>query len=206
MKTLVLTAWTENIDWMNQWTSPTKAAYAERHSYEFQGHLFDHHPSQHPSWRKLVLIESLVSQYDRIFWIDTDAFITNPSISLDQIPYHQGLTASRDWGADATLADFSAGIMIVTPHALPFLQSALNKTQWANQPLWDQNALRETSHYFPTLLRILPRRTLNSVPQELLPWAIDPWQKGDFICHLTNSTNEDRQAFFQEHFQRLTEL
>ncbi|HLB34165.1 MAG TPA: hypothetical protein VJK54_08025 [Chthoniobacterales bacterium] len=200
MKTLILTAWTDNIDWMVQFTSLSKNAYAERHGYEYQGCRFDYHPSQHPSWRKLVLIADLMPQFDRLLWIDADAFITNPSISLDQIPYVDGLTVSRDWGVDAGLFDFSAGIMIVTRKAMPLLELALTKREWENRPLWDQNALREASKSFSSLLRILPRRILNAVPQELLPWAMEPWQEGDFLCHLTNSSDSDRRAFLEKKF------
>lgn len=181
-------------------TSATKIDYAHKHGYEYAGHIIEKKPGQYPAWAKLELLLNLLPTVDRLLWIDADAFITNPEITLEQFPYIDGLTASRDWAVDAEPLDFSSAGMIITQKALPLIELASRKTHWANYPLWDQNALREAAQNFKHLLRVLPRRTLNAVPQELHPWAMEPWKPGDFLCHLTNKNNQDRRAFLDDFF------
>ncbi|MFI0347493.1 MAG: hypothetical protein ACH346_01790 [Chthoniobacterales bacterium] len=183
-------------------TSATKISYAQKHRYEYVNHLIEKKPGQYPAWAKLELLLHYLPIFDRILWIDADSFVTNAETSLDQLPHIDGLTASRDWAVDAALSDFSSSGMIVTPKALPLIELASRKTHWANYPLWDQNALREAARDFKNLLHVLPRRTLNAVPQELHPWAMEPWQEGDFLCHLTNKSNEDRKKFLDFFMQK----
>ena len=204
MKTLVLTAWTDDMHAVAEITSATKREYAHKHQYDYYGHLLERKPGEYPAWGKLGLVLKLLRTVDRLLWIDADAFITNDEISLEQIPQIDGLTASRDWGPDASLFDFSSAGMILTQKAIPLLELAARKTQWANRPLWDQNALREAARDFRHLIHVLPRRTLNAVPQVLHPWAMEPWQAGDFICHLTCKTNEERKSFLDSFFKTKT--
>lgn len=206
MKTLILTAWTENMEAVVEITSATKVEYAHKHNYQYAGHLIKKKPDEYPAWAKLELLLHLLPTVDRVLWIDADSFVTNPEISLEQIPHIEGLTASRDWGVDAGLYDFSSSGMIVTQKALPLIKLASEKKHWANYPLWDQNALREASRDFNNLLHVLPRRTLNAVPQELHPWAMEPWKEGDFLCHLTNKSNKDRRDFLDTFFAKKTSL
>lgn len=201
MKTVVLTAWTENMEGLVHFTSPTKVAYARKHGYQYMGHILEQKPSEYPAWGKLALLLDILPTVDRLLWIDADSFVTNPDISLDQIPHINGLTASRDWGIDAGLLDFSSAGMILTKHALPLIETASRKTHWATCPLWDQNGLREAAREFKNLLHILPRRALNAVPQRLHPFAIEPWQKGDFLCHLTCKSNAERIQFLNNFFK-----
>lgn len=201
MKTLVLTAWTENMRAVVEITAATKKEYARRHGYEFANILLEPKPNEYPAWAKVGVLFEILPTVDRLLWIDADAFITNPEISLEKIPHGPGFTASRDWGVDAALHDFSTAGLILTSHALPIVELALKKTHWANVPLWDQNALREAAACFRSITHVLPRRTLNAVPQELLPFAVEPWQEGDFLCHLTNTSNPNRRAFLDRYFQ-----
>ncbi|MFZ4115095.1 MAG: hypothetical protein ACOYK6_00050 [Chthoniobacterales bacterium] len=200
MKTLVLTAWTENMEEVVKITSPTKIEYAHKHGYEYSGHVLERKPDEYPAWGKLRLLLDVLPTVDRLLWIDADSFVTNSEISLEQIPHIDGLTASRDWGIDSTLLDFSSAGMILTQKALPLLEAASRKTHWANHPLWDQDGLREAAREFKNLLHVLPRRALNAVPQRLHPFAVEPWQEGDFLCHLTCKSNEERKQFLDHFF------
>lgn len=200
MKTLVLTAWTENMRSVVEITAATKKEYAHRHGYDFLNILLEPKPNEYPAWAKVGVLFEILPTVDRLLWIDADSFVTNPEISLEKIPHGPGFTASRDWGVDAALQDFSTAGLILTPHALPLVELALKKTQWANVPLWDQNALREAASCFRSITRVLPRRMLNAVPCQLLPFAVEPWQEGDFLCHLTNTSNAGRRAFLDSYF------
>jgi hypothetical protein len=202
MKTLVLSAWTENMRSVVEITAATKKEYSQRHGYEFLNILLEPTPNEYPAWAKVRLLLETLPTVDRLLWIDADSFVTNPEISLEKILYGPGFTASRDWGIDSKLSDFSTSGLILTPHALPMIEVALKKTHWANRPLWDQNALREAASHFRSIINVLPRRVLNAVPQELLPFAVEPWQEGDFLCHLTNTSNPLRRAFLDRHFEK----
>lgn len=183
-----------------QVTSATKIDYARKHDYEYVGHLLEKKPNEYPAWGKLRLLLDILPTVDRLLWIDADSFVTNAEISLEKIPHIDGLTASRDWGIDAGLLDFSSSGMILTKKALPLIEAASRKTHWANCPLWDQSGLREAARDFKNLLHVLPRRIFNAVPQKLHPFAVEPWQEGDFLCHLTNKSNEERKKFLDHFF------
>ena len=199
MRTLILSAWTENMEALAKITSATKLDYASLHGYEYLGHVFSSDSTEHPSWRKLRLFLDLLPTVDRLLWIDADSFVSNPTITLDDIPYIEGLTASRDWSVNAGPNDFCGSAMILTPHALPLVERAYLKTHWKNFPFWDQSALREASLDFKNLLHVLPRRALNAVPQELRPWAAEPWEPRDFLCHMTCVNHEERFDFLRSH-------
>ncbi len=202
MKTLVLTAWTENMEEVATITASTKIDYAHKHGYQYKAPILEQRPNEYPAWGKLRLLLDYLPTVDRLFWIDADSLVTNLDISLERIPYIDGLTASRDWGIDSSLRDFSSSAMILTPKALPLIESAAQKIHWANYPLWDQSSLHEAAREFGSLLHILPRRALNAVPQELHPFAIEPWQEGDFLCHLTSKSNQERKTFLDSFLQR----
>jgi hypothetical protein len=198
MSTLLLTAYTKNMSSLNTITKNSKIRYAARYGYQFHSLELPIIPNIYPAWLKLPLLLDFIPHYERIFWIDADAFITNQDISLESIPYQKGLTVSHDWGVDARKNDFSSAVMIITPEATPLFQRALQKKKWQLRPLWDQNGLREASREIPGLLTILPRKTFNAVPEEIHPWAPEPWEEGDFICHMTCASNELREKIFKE--------
>ena len=182
-------------------TSASKLEYAKLHGYEYLGHLLPE-STEHPSWRKLYLFLDLLPTVDRLVWMDADSIVTNPKIDLDKITYIEGLTASRDWSVNAGPETFCGSAMILTPHALPLVERASLKKHWTNFPFWDQSALREAALDFKNLLRVLPRRSLNAVPQELRPWAAEPWEPEDFLCHLTCVDHEERFQFLRTHFPK----
>ena len=55
---------------------PTFEEYAERFDYDLV--IGDRQaPGRTPHWGKIMLLQELVEEYDRVFWIDSDAMILN---------------------------------------------------------------------------------------------------------------------------------
>ena len=169
------------------------ADYAERWDYGFELHRFSTNRATHghPSWQKLPLLRSLMSPRaaEWIMWVDADTVVTNYNVEIACDP-GAWLIVSRDWGADDG-SPWSAGVMLwrPCPEALAFLDAALARTEFRNQPLWDQSALQAIKR--PAGLLILPRRILQSAVQDGCP---EPWQRGDFVAHVTGYEQRDKHA------------
>ena len=59
--------------------------YADRHGYtllDLTAHVGTARPK---SWYKLKAVESVLNHYDWVFWLDADAWITNPEIPLESV-------------------------------------------------------------------------------------------------------------------------
>lgn len=198
MQFLVLTGYDQAMADVGRLTSAAMHAYALRHGYAFEC-VTDYESGTHPSWQKLKLIRERLSSYAAILWLDADVVITNPMFRWPQIGAGEadGVWVSKDWGDSTDPHYFSAGVMIWRngPRAQALLDTAMEKMQWANRPLWDQSALREVYREDEILrlcIRTLNRRVLNAVPSVLHTDAQEPWQPHDFVCHLTGVKNETR--------------
>jgi hypothetical protein len=194
---LVLTGYDDNMRAVGSWSSTCLCSYAIRHGYSFEV-VRTFLSGSHPSWQKLRIIEERLARHDAILWVDADVVVTNPAIDWTKIPETKdGLWLSRDWDAVDRPDYFSAGVMIVfsCSESLDILKSAQEMTQWANTPLWDQCALQgvfNSDEKLRSHIHVLPRRMLNSVPAMIQKGAAEPWEKGDFLCHLTGIGNDQR--------------
>jgi hypothetical protein len=210
MKTLILTGYDDAMAVIGDVTTPSKRAYAERQGYDFHCER-DYDPASHPSWQKIRLFYDLLPLYDAILWLDADTLVTNPEIRVeDLIGDHAGLTLSRDWSG-CTEEDypkhFSMGNFVMTdsPESYRLLDLMGSRTRWANQPLWEQQAMQEVYLYAPEIrpyVQILDRRAMNSVPWK---GAESTWQPGDFVCHFTGIPNAQRLRDMAELFPGLIE-
>lgn len=161
--------------------------YSKIHGFDFLIACFQDisfFPSKiHPAWKKLEVVSDSLNYHDRVIWMDADVIITNPNIPPPETT--SGFHASRDWGADGGELDFNSGVFIAHKDVLPMFEEAQKLTQWQNKPLWDQSALREVAPQFQDKITIYPRRTFNPVPIDIHETVVDPWQPGDWLCHLT---------------------
>jgi len=216
MQITVLTGYDDAFAGVGDLTTPRIAEYADTHGfyYRCQRH---YHTSTHPSFQKVELaLQELISLADVVIWIDADALITNNFINPLQ-RCKPGLNVSQDWGRQEDKEKngiplthhFSMGIFVATREAVPVLKWLLYQTQWYFHPLWEQSALQEGMEkhdWIYKLVHIHPRRFMNSVDEEL-GHLIDsetgreyhdgnppqePWQVGDWLCHLTGRPNEER--------------
>lgn len=197
MNLLVLTGYDAAMAAVGDLTNPSKEAYARRHGYSFLCNRA-YEADTHPSWQKIRLLQDLLPCFDAILWLDADTLVTNPAIATEYLTIRPGsIIVSHDW---STCTDedaphhFSLGNFLITncQESFRLLHLMARKKQWANQPLWEQQALQELhreNEEIRPLVHILARRALNSVPYRDAP---EPWQPGDFLCHFTGIANEIR--------------
>lgn len=210
MKTLLLTGYDDNLREIGDITSRIMADYATKHRIDFL-RVRQYEADSHPSWQKAEHVHrQLKSGYDRVIWMDADTLITNMDkgcpVSLTN-PIH----CSKDWGTDALEPwHFNMGNFIAYKDRLGMWEKlwcsqfgVRGKKQWRNQPLWEQSAIQEFHREnmdLQTFVRVHDRRTFNAVHSELAPSAPEPWQPGDWLCHLTGEeiTNEKRMVVLKK--------
>lgn len=178
---------------------------------------FEYGTDTHPSWQKLRFVQQAFEDgYDRVLWLDADTVVTNnycPKLSdctagtTGTTDGGECLTVSKDWGVPESGMEsvyFSMGNFIWrnTQAGRRLLTAALNlQPKHGNSPLWEQSAIQQIcmdggpeKHG----VLILPRRAFNSVPKHPLVPAVEPWEDGDFLCHMTAMPHEDRIPYALE--------
>ncbi len=217
MISALLTGYDDAMSYIGDLTSPLMDRYARLHGMEYKcRRLFgdvaprlewqEYVDGSHPAWQKIrVVIEAFNDGAGMVMWLDADSVITNPS--LEWRSKQSGLHVSRDWGIEGKASDFSTGNFVAYADTLPLWEeAALRGPEWAHEPLYEQSAVVEMYEelaWVHNLVHIYPRRVLNSVPIEAGFEAVaEPWQPGDFLCHLTNMPS--REARVQKFFELTT--
>lgn len=202
---LILTGCDHNMIAIGQLTAANHRAYAIRHGYDFE-QVTDYSPDTHPSWQKLQLVRDRLPGYSAVVWLDADTIITNPRKRIEAFTQHEqfALHVSTDWThplPEDEVKHFSMGnfIFVNCDVAYEIIDAALARSEWANTPLWEQQALQEefrANIEIRPYVCIHPRRTLNAVPATTSTPGPEPWEPGDFLCHLTYLPNATREAMF----------
>lgn len=206
MNTLLLTAYNATMAPIGDLTSPLMLAYANRHGFDFKcARIFQ--PDCEPYWQKIWEIMRAFSRsnpvrkpYDRIIWVDADMVVTN----MDFVPpWHTGFQASLDWGSDAVDESmFSMCAFVVGADMEPLIAAIANDYEaFKDCPFPEQTAARAqyvSDREFKYRMRTHHRRIFNSVPREISEEAPDPWQPGDWLCHLTHVGVSRRAELFHE--------
>ena len=82
-KICIVMFYTDNIKSYSQLAEQINENYAQKWGYDF--HVQYHRESDRaPQWDKVKVISNKLSEYDYIFWIDSDAIITNYNIQLER--------------------------------------------------------------------------------------------------------------------------
>lgn len=189
--------------------------YANRHGYDVHVEMFapQREGRGHPSWQKLPLLMRLISEarYDWILWADADTVVTEHRVDLfatfildkAHLPDEPWMLVSKDWN---DYSPWSAGVMLVRScdEALRFFTETSALTEYKNAGCWDQDAMHELCNRRPDLargLKILPRRILQSVPNDAIR-PNEPWQEGDFSCHATGIEQKAKRAILERYAAR----
>ena len=204
---ILLTGYDDNMAEIGELTSARMRVYAERHGLGFEC-VRDYHDRTHPSWQKAGHIIKVMedSLFDRVLWLDADTVITNMDTPP---PTHQlGLHVSRDWGSDSTEPNsFSLGNFLACVDSVRLWADLdFHEFIWGNKPLWEQSCIRqlwEDNEWVRNLIKVHPRRVFNAVPGDMvgpedISEVMEPWEPGDWLCHLTWMPNEERVRRFHE--------
>jgi hypothetical protein len=191
MKTLLLTGYDDKMQELGDLTSPIMLAYASKHRMDFRC-VRNFVLGEPAYWQKIPdVISALEMGYDRVIYMDADILVTNPSYFP---PWSTGFHASRDWGVDAIGPECFSMCCFVAGRDSEYLFQWIenNKEKYINVPFPEQTPMRELYKTNKDIMTIHERRVFNSVPIEVHETAQEPWQPGDWICHLTMIPFEDR--------------
>lgn len=197
MKTLLLTGYDNKMKELGDLTSPLMLSYASKHGMDFRcvRNFFHDEPAY---WQKIPdVIMAFQEGYDKVIYMDADIVITNPEYTPS---WEDGFHASRDWGADATGPEcFSMCCFVAGKDSLSLFEWIQdNKDKYINVPFPEQTPMRELYKTNKGLMVIHDRKVLNSVPIEVHETVQEPWEIGDWVCHLTMIPFSDRVKLFHK--------
>jgi hypothetical protein len=201
--TLLLTGYNEKFKPLADITVPRMQDYAQRHNLRFKAQQYG---ESNPYWEKIRDTIAALSTgfYERVFWLDADQLITTPEVSFDRLT--KGVHFSQDWGVDATEPHhFSACGFVACLDSLPLFEWVESvREQYVGGDFPEQTPLRLAlqENRFPGMIHVHPRRVFNSVPIEVHPSVVEPWQPGDFAAHITMLTVEERVKLAKEIAER----
>lgn len=197
-RSILLTAYDETMAPIGNLTAPLMLAYANRHGMDFLC-CRQFTKGRAPYWEKVDLVLRALQNYDRAIWLDADQMVTNPEV---EIQWPHAFAASLDWGTDAeTDRHFSACGFAVTQNGRELFEwLRQHQAAYYDRDFPEQTAMRESQFH---QVSTRARRVFNAVPIELCPTAPEPWQPGDFACHLTHVEVPLRVAMFHTIQERL---
>lgn len=200
MSRLLLTGYDDAMQSIGDLTAPLMRDYAHRHGLDFRCiRGFDADTA--PSWQKIKHIRQAYRDgYEAVLWLDADTLITDPK-RKPPLEFF-GLHVSLDWGADACPTDFSLGNFLAGADTDPLWAEAEKRAdRFGNGSYWEQGCVREMFHELPwvaEMVYIYARRFWNAVPGQVHPSVVDPWEPGDWLCHLTMLSMPRRVELFHE--------
>jgi hypothetical protein len=145
-----------------------------------------------PAWAKIkILLDELGrNDHDWIFWIDTDALITNMDIELERfVDDRYSLIITED------LNDLNAGVFMlkINDWSRKYMQDIWSKAnRYENEQDYMIRLLKEPEYQAETHVKYLPQCSFNSY------WEVKAWTEmyrpGDFIVHWAGH-NYDSSSF-----------
>ncbi|KAI8364467.1 galactosyl transferase GMA12/MNN10 family-domain-containing protein [Choanephora cucurbitarum] len=176
-----------------------KREYAKAHNYAFVARSTEFAQQEVRSvkrrtvWGKIDAVQKVLPRYDWLFWMDMDAVIMNPEITVQDIlddlrkKYPDGPRAFES-KIDLVIAKptrdkmINAGVFFLrnTPWAQKFLNDVQASKNWYNQgPSYEQGAMWDLiqlpGYKEHVLLLENDDHTFNTLPKRYVP--------GDFIVH-----------------------
>lgn len=195
MKTLLLTGYDNKMKELGDLTSPLMLSYASKHGMDFR--CVRDYPTNKPAyWQKMIDVLIAIDEgYEKIIWMDADIVVTNDSYVP---PMSSGFHASLDWGSDATDEScFSMCCFVAYPDSRYLFQWVVDhEKEYINGDFPEQTPMRYLYKTNKHSMTTHPRRVFNSVPIEVHESAPEPWQAGDWLCHLTMIPFPERVKLF----------
>ena len=185
----VVMNWDAGYDGIAQIVVRNREAYASRHGYPIR-------KSRHAgSWGKLDALLDAWNETEWLWWLDTDACITNPSQRLEDF-----LSDQHDVVITCDRNGISAGAMLIrtVPTVRAIFEDVLNRREefdWPNG-LWEQNGLMWQFWKIKDRIKILPQSAMNSYHQR--DRGSHTWEPGDFVLHCAGLTNDKRMEVLSE--------
>lgn len=204
MRTAIVTGFEESFSRIGEVTTPIMERYAKQHGFDFlcSRTIPDNITTLPNYWLPILeALRVLKSGYDRVIQLDADQIITNH----DYVPpFTGGFHASMDWGSDAVDDSFfSCCGWVAGPESIPMLEWVVENEANYGDEFPAQRPLQNFYKMFlPSWIVIHPRRVFNAVPIEISEYfkefeLVDPWQKGDWLCHVTGVDFETKLSIIK---------
>lgn len=207
MKILILSAHTIEIDDYAKLTVINKQEYADKHGYDYINLTSGFDSDRHPSWSKTLFIKQYLSDYDYVFWMDSDALFMRYDIKLESFingnEKYDLIFENEDWNT-TEYKTFNAGVFFTknTPFSFDFLDKVyepqyLNVIDRINGAWWEQGAMWEivNNEKYDNILYI-PNRPFNAVIVGYIGEE-HAYREGDFVCHFAGK--ENRTEYIKEY-------
>lgn len=182
-------------------TASINRRYAERHGYDFICRTDDFPDiGRHFHFQKQRLILDYIDDYDWIFFLDGDAFITNHAIELEEyIDNRHDLLIGHGYrpheGQEGSRL-FNAGVFFIknSDWSRNYLNAVLDhpRKDCDNPVMID--ICKEWNAIQHGHVKIMPRKLFNSYNWER---GCD-WEKGDFVMHMVCSSNDFRMKILRD--------
>ncbi|CAJ1399905.1 unnamed protein product [Effrenium voratum] len=188
-----------------QLSEPNHRAYAERHGYKYVLHTELPLPDREAHYSKMLVIHQAflsAESPDWVFFIDCDAFFTDPHTRLEDILATYGAAGA---GPDFLVAEDPGGIntgtMLVrrSEWSLVFLERVANSgfaVAWDQSmffweilnpsllPKVPERSTVATDYSLPKEVALVHQAHLNAfVPPASGDWSAHEWRPGDFVRH-----------------------
>jgi hypothetical protein len=152
--------------------------YADVHGYSYRceceplkSHYFFH---------KFILLQELLPKYDKVLWIDADAFLVNHSKKVDDFISED---PAKVFTAAIDQEYLNTGVFIIKndPASFQILNDVVNVGQQINHPFPDAFVLFKIFEANPHLVNyIKPQKLFNAYKYELYKHRMEPNPDGEY--------------------------
>jgi len=197
LKIAILNLYTENIKEFAELSSAVNEKYAQIHNYDLKVCKVILDKSRPPAWSKIKLLQlwMLNSNYDWLWWIDSDAVITNLSIKLESI-----ISLATDEfiiiSKNPDIINSGSFLIKNSEKSKKFLSDVYNRKDCINHPWWEQQAMIKVleREEYKNGAKYISQHSLNSMP--------DVWKKEDFIMHMPGKFKTLRLRNIKKFYKR----
>lgn len=188
----IVANWDKAYSALGELTYPNRLAYAARHGYRVER-------TDHPThWGKLAALLDAWRSADWLFWLDSDAVVTNPDISLNALVADH---ADKEVILSCDLIGLNSGSMLIrtAPRVRAVIERVLaHRAEYARSPWHDQTGLAYQLWTMADGVAVVPQRVLNSYPDYGRNVPGEIWHPGDFVFHCPGLPWEERAALLAE--------
>lgn len=191
-KICVVTAYTNDMADIGDFTSAINRKYCNRHNYDFKVFREGFDQSRSPRWSKLKFIKQTLKDYEWVFWIDADAIFTNHDMLISGFVQDRGdLFMCLD-----LQQRFNAGVMLLRNCDWTFwmLDEAWSRLDMSNEQ--DAINLMYSGGVIGSHLIYYMARAFNGlvgIDDSSLKGALSntyKWQRWDFVAHCTGNHSD----------------
>ena len=180
---------------MARYSVGVNSEYCRKHRYGFRLYTSGFAMDRHPSWSKLLFVQDAIMDYPWVFWIDTDAIVTNPNIRLRRFidDKYMLVVGKQNWfDPPWNSVNFGVFLMKNDPDVKTFCSRVWEDISRPGREGWEQDGVRMCieNEPFKSKVKTVCRREFNSVVAHYslgitagFNSETEAWHKGDFVAH-----------------------